>query len=324
MLDEANRRGKSFFVIVSIVTAIAVVYSLFFNKPKYDAVCTFMINDDGGQGLNTIMNFASQIGVGLPQTGITGDKVQDLLESKSIITKSILWKKSNQEIFANELIDSLNLQKKLKKYLLINDDFHFKNIKEEALTPLEFKASDLICKIIKESYLNIKINKSEIIECSILTSNQECSKLLCDNLVRNASNFYISKEIEKNKNLLVVTQARFDSIQQVLFQKENMVYKGIDASKLNIRQAGSFDLNVLKREVTMLTNMYSQTASNIDRLKFEIESKTPIFQLIDQPHLPIEPQKLKLTLILFLGLFSTIFLFVVYLIFVKIGMEVRK
>ena len=309
MLDEANRRGKSFFVIVSIVTAIAVVYSLFFNKPKYDAVCTFMINDDGGQGLNTIMNFASQIGVGLPQTGIT---------------KSILWKKSNQEIFANELIDSLNLQKKLKKYLLINDDFHFKNIKEEALTPLEFKASDLICKIIKESYLNIKINKSEIIECSILTSNQECSKLLCDNLVRNASNFYISKEIEKNKNLLVVTQARFDSIQQVLFQKENMVYKGIDASKLNIRQAGSFDLNVLKREVTMLTNMYSQTASNIDRLKFEIESKTPIFQLIDQPHLPIEPQKLKLTLILFLGLFSTIFLFVVYLIFVKIGMEVRK
>ncbi len=323
IFKEAKKRIKVFFFILLFVGGISLIYSLFFNKPKYEATITFMINEDGGQGLNSIMNFASQIGIGVPEQDITGDKVQDLLQSERIIFCSLLYSTQNNQIFGNELIDSLKLEKRIKKFLRTDNDFHFAHNKMENMQPDEIRTMGWLSKEVKEIYLTVKIDKSEIIECTITTSNQICSKILCEQLVTNASNFYINKKVEKNKILFNITQVRLDSIKQVLFDKEMLLNKSVDATKYNVRQTGTFDQNVLKREVSMLNNMYMQTADNLDKVKFEIESKTPIFQMIDKPYLPLEPIKLKAALILFLMLFFSALVYFIYLIFVKIETELN-
>ena len=320
---DAKKRIKVFFFILIVCSGIGLGYCFFFNQPKYDATITFMINETGGQGLNSILNFASQIGIGMPESEITGDKVQDLIQSQSIISASLLSKTSNNQLIANELIDSLHLQKRIKKYLKTDVDFRFKNDNLDNMDAKEIRVINWLCSTIREKFLNIKINKSEIIECAITTTNQLSSKILCEQLVSHASNFYINKKIEKNKVLYQLVQNRFDSLRQVLFDKEILFNKNIDATKLNIRQAGTFDQNVLKRELSILGIMYNETAQNLDKVKFEIESETPIFQLIDKPHLPLEPMQLKPVLMIFLTLFFSFLLFVGYLIIVKINTELH-
>ena len=323
-------KQKTIFIAGIIGAVIGLTFALF-EKPTYKAVLTFAMEEDkggGGGGLSGALGLASSFGIDLGGAGGGGgafaaSNLSELMKSRLLVEKVLL-----EPIVINSKITSLaelyiemyDLRTSLFYMKSSVSDIHFLPSTKRSNFTLQQDSllQEIHRSLIKENITIIqKDKKISILTMEVNSTNELFSKIFCESIAKETSNFYIETKSKKAKINVDVLQKQVDSVKnalngaitEVAYETDN-VYNMNPA--LNIKGAPSKLMQVdVQANTAILTNLVVQ----LELAKITLRKETPLIQLIDKPILPLEKEKFGKLKSIILGGFLAGFLYVLYLIF---------
>lgn len=311
---------------------VGFVYASF-QKPSYLATTTFVLEEDkaGGGGLGGALGLASSFGFDLGGGGgglFTSSNIIELMKSRLVVEKTLLnpVEIAGKEISLADYYIQINELKEdlAKKPKLANINFPV-NSDRTQFSLLQDSILQVISKeLIKENLVIVqKDKKVSIISLTVKTESELFSKLFCEQLLKETSDFYIETKSKKARLNVDILQHQADSIRTEL----NSAITGVATTSDNVYNLNPA-LNVkrtpsIRRQVDVQANtaILTQLVAHLELSKVSLRKETPLVQLIDRPILPLEKDKLGRLKSLVLGGFLAGFFTVLYLV---LGQLYRK
>jgi hypothetical protein len=317
--------------IAALGGIIGFVYASF-QKPTYLATTTFVLEEDkGGGGLSGAMGLASSFGFDLGGGGgglFTSSNIIELMKSRLVVEKTLLnpaqvkGKKislADYYVQINELKEGWD-----KKPSLANINFPV-NADRTKFSLVQDSILQLISEDLITNNLMIaqKDKKVSIISMTVKTESELFSKLFCEQLLKETSDFYIETKSKKSRLNVDILQKQADSIRAEL----NGAITGVATASDNVYNLNPA-FNVKKtpgtrRQVDVQANtaILTQLVAQLELSKVSLRKETPLVQMIDRPILPLEKEKLGRLKSLIFGGFLAGFLTVLYLVFMQLYMK---
>ena len=319
-------KWKLIIGIAALGGIIGFVYASF-QKPTYLATTTFVLEEDkgGGGGLGGAMGLASSFGFDLGGGGgglFTSSNIIELMRSRLVVEKTLLnpVQVAGKEIsLADYYIQINELKKGWAKNPKINNINFLVNAERSKFSLVQDSILQTISADLIKNNLMIapKDKKVSIISLTVKTENELFSKLFCEQLLKETSDFYIETKSKKSRLNVDILQHQADSIRAEL----NGAITGVAAASDNVYNLNPA-YNVKKtpgtrRQVDVQANtaILTQLVAQLELSKVSLRKETPLVQLIDRPILPLEKDKVGRLKSLVLGGFLAGFLTVLYLVF---------
>ena len=322
-------KKKNIFIAGLIGVTIGLTFALF-EKPTYKAVLSFAMEEDKGSsggGLTGALGLASSFGIDLGGAGGGGafaaTNLSELMKSRLLVQKVLLEPiQINGKIITlleyyiqfNDLRGKWNNKEVLNNiYFLPNADPTKFSIQQDSII------REIHKRLVEKEKLSIlqKDKKVTILFVEVNSENELFSKIFCENLAKETSNFYIKTKIKKAKINVDVLQKQVDSVKNALNSAISGVANETDNvynmnPALNIKGAPSKKKQIdVQANTAILTNLVVQ----LELAKITLRKETPLIQLIDRPILPLEKEKFGKLKSIILGGFLGAFLYILYMIF---------
>ena len=145
---------------------------------------------------------------------------------------------------------------------------------------------------------------------TVKTESELFSKLFCEQLLKETSDFYIETKSKKSRLNVDILQHQADSIRAEL----NGAITGVASASDNVYNLNpAFNVKrtpSTRRQVDVQANtaILTQLVVQLEMAKVGLRKETPLIQLIDRPILPLEKEKLGRFISLMLGGFFAGFL----------------
>jgi uncharacterized protein involved in exopolysaccharide biosynthesis len=319
--------------IAALGGIIGFVYASF-QKPNYLATTTFVLEEDngGGGGLGGAMGLASSFGFDLGGGGgglFTSSNIIELMKSRLVVEKTLLnpVQIAGKEISLADYYIQVNELKEgwSKKPAVANINFPV-NADRAKFSLQQDSILQTISSGLTKNNLTIaqKDKKVSIISLTVKTESELFSKLFCEQLLKETSDFYIETKSKKSRLNVDILQHQADSIRAEL----NGAITGVAAATDNVYNLNPA-YNVKKtpgtrRQVDVQANtaILTQLVAQLELSKVSLRKETPLVQLIDRPILPLEKEKLGSLKSLVLGGFLAGFLTILYLIVGQLYLKV--
>jgi len=317
-------------IIAGIIGGLIGLILVFNKKPTYLAELTFAMDEDKGGGISGAVGLASSFGIDLGGGGgggaFSASNLGELMKSRLIVEKVLLspiQTNKGTTTLAEYFIQINGLRKGWElNPVLKNIQFATKTDRSK----FTFQQDSIFKKIhqilIDKDVLSIlqKDKKVTILTIQVTSQDELFSKLFCEKLAKETSNFYIQTKSKKAKINVEVLQKQVDSVKNELNYAITGMSTEIDHiynlnPALNIKSTPSKKRQIdIQANTTILTNLVVQ----LELAKIGLRKETPLIQLIDLPILPLDKNKpSKLKSIILGGLLSVI-LCILYLIFGRI------
>jgi uncharacterized protein involved in exopolysaccharide biosynthesis len=310
--------------IAALGGIIGFVYASF-QKPNYLATTTFVLEEDKGGGMGGAMGLASSFGFDLGGGGgglFTSSNIIELMKSRLVVEKTLLnpVQVAGKEISLADYYIQINELKEdwAKKPALANINFPV-NADRTKFSLVQDSILQTISAGLTKNNLVIaqKDKKVSIISLTVKTESELFSKLFCEQLLKETSDFYIETKSKKSRLNVDILQHQADSIRAEL----NSAITGVATASDNVYNLNPA-LNVkrtpsTRRQVDVQANtaILTQLVAQLELSKVSLRKETPLVQLIDRPILPLEKDKVGRLKSLVLGGFLAGFLTVLYLVF---------
>jgi uncharacterized protein involved in exopolysaccharide biosynthesis len=312
--------------IAALGGIIGFVYASF-QKPTYLANTTFVLEEDKGGG-GGALGLASSFGFDLGGGGgglFTSSNIIELMKSRFVVEKTLLnpVQVAGKEISLADYYIQINELKEgwAKKPALANINFPINADRTKFSLEQDSILYGISAGLIKTNLaIAQKDKKVSIISLTVKTENELFSKLFCEQLLKETSDFYIETKSKKSRLNVDILQRQADSIRAEL----NSAITGVATTSDNVYNLNPA-LNVkrtpsIRRQVDVQANtaILTQLVTQLELSKVSLRKETPLVQLIDRPILPLEKEKVGRLKSLVLGGFLAGFLTVLYLVFGKL------
>ena len=311
--------------IAALGAIIGFVYASF-QKPTYLATTTFVLEEDkGGGGLGGAMGLASSFGFDLGGGGgglFTSSNIIELMKSRLVVEKTLLnpVQIAGKEISLADYYIQINELKEgwAKKPALANINFPVNADRAKFSLEQDSILYGISSGLTKNNLVIAqKDKKVSIISLTVKTESELFSKLFCEQLLKETSDFYIETKSKKSRLNVDILQRQADSIRAEL----NGAITGVAAASDNVYNLNpAFNVKrtpSTRRQVDVQANtaILTQLVAQLELSKVSLRKETPLVQLIDRPILPLEKDKVGRLKSLLLGGFLGGFLTVLYLVF---------
>ena len=322
-------KWKAIFIFGIIGALIGLTIALF-EKPTYKAILTFAMEEDkgsGGGGLSGALGLASSFGIDLGGAGGGGafaaTNLAELMKSRLLVEKVLLepieingktLTLAEYYIQINKLREGWEKNSTLRKIqFLPNADRSNFTLQQDSILQKIHKS------LIDKEHLSImqKDKKVTILSIEVTSENELFSKIFCESIAKETSDFYIETKSKKSKINVNVLQRQTDSVRNALNGAINGVANETDIvynlnPAFNIKGAPSKKRQIdVQANTAILTNLVVQ----LELAKITLRKETPLIQLIDRPILPLQKEKFGKLKAIILGGFLSGFLYILYLIF---------
>jgi hypothetical protein len=323
-------------LIVSIIGALIGLTIALFEKPTYKAVLTFAMEEDkgGGGGLSGALGLASSFGIDLGGGGGGGafaaSNLTELMKSRLLVEKVLLKPIAiNGKIItlAEYYIQINELRSKWEKKATLKNIQFLPNADRSNFTLQQDSILQQFHKsLIDKEHLSImqKDKKVTILSIEVNSENELFSKIFCESIAKETSDFYIETKSKKSKINVNVLQRQTDSVRNALngaitgvANETDNVYNLNPAFNVKVAPSKKMQIDV-QANTAILTNLVVQ----LELAKITLRKETPLIQLIDRPILPLVKEKFgKLKWIILGGVLAGL-LYVLYLIFRQLYMKI--
>ena len=323
---------KLIISIAALGGVLGLVYASF-QKPTYLAKTTFVLEEDksGGGGLGGAMGLASSFGFDLGGGGgglFTSSNIIELMKSRFVVEKTLLnsVQIASKEISLADYYIQINELKEgwAKKPALAKVSFPVNADRTKFSLEQDSILQTISEEVTKENLVIIqKDKKVSIISLTVKTENELFSKLFCEQLLKETSDFYIETKSKKSRLNVDILQHQADSIRAEL----NGAITGVATASDNVYNLNpAFNVKrtpSTRRQVDVQANtaILTQLVAQLELSKVSLRKETPLVQLIDRPILPLEKEKIGRLNSLILGGFLAGFLTMLYLIFGRLYMK---
>jgi hypothetical protein len=329
-------KRKLIFIAGIIGANIGLTIALF-EKPTYKAVLTFAMEEDkgsGGAGLTGALGLASSFGIDLGGAGGGGafvaSNLAELMKSRLLVEKVLLEPIviSGKTITLAEYYIQINeLREDWEKTPTLKNIQFLPNVDRSTFTLQQDSILQKIHKsLIDKEHLSImqKDKKVTILSIEVTSENELFSKIFCESIAKETSDFYIETKSKKSKINVTVLQRQTDSVRNALngaitgvANETDNVYNLNPA--FNIKGAPSKKKQIdVQANTAILTNLVVQ----LELAKITLRKETPLIQIIDRPILPLQKEKFGKLKSIALGAILAVFLYILYLVFGRLYRKV--
>lgn len=295
-----------YILLVGLTGAIIGLTFAYFSKVAFTAELTFALEEKNGSA-SGLGNLASEFGfnIGGGNSGaFAGDNIMELMKSQFLIEKTLLSEPiiNNKKILLINYYTSLGKKKEGDKNNL-GPKVKFDNTNRELFTRAQDSVLGKIARGIKDGNLSVfKVDKKlNLITVRVNSLNEMFSKLFCEYLVKNVSQFYVDTKTANSKKNVVLLENRVDSVK---IELDNAMYGRAAFSDQNqglIRQRAAVPKLKQELRVQMLSNLYAELIKNLEFSRLSLMREEPLIQIIDTPKYPLKIQKLGKTKAVILG-----------------------
>ena len=327
-VDFIKSKWKSIFLVGTIGAIIGLTIALF-EKPTYKAILTFAMEEDkggGGGGLSGALGLASSFGIDIGGGGggvFAASNLAELMKSRLLVEKVLLAPiliNGKTISLAEYYIQINNLRETWENNRTMKDIEFLPNADRSKFTLQQDVILQQIHKnLIDPKQLSImqKGKKVTILSIEVTSENELFSKIFCESIAKETSDFYIETKSKKSKINVNLLQKQVDSVRDALngaitgvANETDNVYNLNPA--FNIKGAPSKKKQIdVQANTAILTNLVVQ----LEIAKITLRKETPLIQLIDRPILPLQKEKFGKLKSIILGGSLTGLLFILYLIF---------
>lgn len=273
----------------------------FMAKPTYTASLNFILaNTSGSSG--GLMSIASQFGVDLSSSDndvFNGDNIILLMESRRMVQQALLSKPKGSKLsLLNIYCENNLLDESWQK------DDHLKNVYPfpDALSewaPVQDSMFREIYKSVTDGNLTVdKPDKNVNIYDVVTVSHSEIfSYYLTKYIVDVTSSFYITTKTKVANNNLDMLQHEADSLRKLLGRAITTTAAQTDVT-FNLNPAYSIQRSSSQQsqaQATVVGTAYGEVVKNLELAKITLQKETPLYQIVDEPMLPlVQERKSKL------------------------------
>jgi hypothetical protein len=289
---------------------------------QYVSKLTFVLEDGKGGG-GGLASLAGQFGIDVGGAGggsiFSGDNILLFLKSESLIREALF---SNYDIEGKKTIaDKYAETNELKSSWAKNEKMGAIDFGKLSLQTLPRKEDSLLQKI-SETIINnelsvVKVDKkASFIQVKTTMRDELLSKIFAERLVDIAAKRYISSKTKTKQANVQKLQNKADSLVALL---NNRTYTAASTQQqlVDINPAlrsAPIAAEISARDKTIAATLYAEVVKNLELSKTLLNQETPVIEMVDQSHLPLEKVKASKSKSLVLGGFLAGFLMVAYLL----------
>ncbi len=318
---------KKLLITCIALGAIAGALAAYFKKPTYTARLTFVVDDTkSSSSLGGLSSLAGQFGLNLDALSggsgiLQGDNIKELVKSQNLIKNTLVSSYDSVKTLADQYAAVYKLNKKWSKFTENGEVVKFPLNAKNNTRLQDSLLHEMIELILEKGQFDIRKpdKKLDFFEIQVEFRDEKLSKLFCQRIINQSTNFYIKTKTKRLKTNVDRLQIRADSIERLL---NNKVYS------LSATERNSLDLNpafndaeakveVKKRDKTLLSSVYTETVKNLEASKTMLAQETPTVQIVDEPELPLKKNNLKYWIAITVGVFIMVVLFVLYKLLTK-------
>jgi hypothetical protein len=273
----------------------------FRQKPKYEAVTTFILEEKSGGG--GIAGLASQFGFNVGSLGgggsiFSGDNILDILKSKKIVQQVLLSPIDNagpdKATLADIYLEFTGSKKSWHKNPLLAN-ISFANVRKQ-MSPIQDSVLNAIYKgIIKDHLITDRPHKqSSIIKVKVTAGNSVFARLMSERLVQEASKLYLDIRVGSIHDNIEQMQMRSDSL-LILLNAQS--YNAAASQPLDFNpgmRTATVHSEIANRDKTVLAALYTEVTKNLEMSKLLLSQQTPVIQFLDTPELLLNDSKKSL------------------------------
>jgi uncharacterized protein involved in exopolysaccharide biosynthesis len=317
-------------IVLAGVIGGLIGFTYAYRQPtNYKAVLTFALEEEkSGGGMSGLGSLASQFGFDIGGSGggaFAGSNLIELMKSRLLVEKTLLnpIQIEGKTISIAEYYIQINKMREAwdKNPTLKNIQFLPNADREKFTLQQDSILKGIYSGLTAPGNLTIaqKDKKVSITSIEVISLNEKFSKIFCENLAKETSEYYVEIKSKKARMNVEILQKQTDSIRAEL----NSAITGVATAADNV-----FNLNMAmnvkrspgaRRQVDVQANtaMLTSLVTNLEMSKMALRKETPLIQIIDRPILPLEKEKVGKRKSLILGGFLSALLSIVSLVFHK-------
>jgi hypothetical protein len=305
----------------------------FLKKPVYMATLTYAVEDSkaGGGGLGSLASsFGFDIGGSANGGAFAGPNLMELFKSRAMVEKTLL---APVTVAGNTIsLAELYIQnKKWRKNWEEDPQLQGIAFPPEADRSQFTRVQDSIFGVIYDNLSKTSLSveqrdkKVAIGTISLRDTDELFAQKFTLALTQTVTDFYVETKSQRARENLEILEFQTDSIREAL----NMAITGVAVANdntfglnpaLNVNRVPSAKKQVdVQANTAILTELVKQT----ELARVTLRKETPLIQIIDQPILPLEMERLGKAKGLILGGFLFGFFMVLYLVFKRLWQELN-
>ncbi|HEY6977117.1 MAG TPA: Wzz/FepE/Etk N-terminal domain-containing protein [Chitinophagaceae bacterium] len=303
--------------------SIALIY-VWLSKPKYTAEVSFILSNNS-QNNGSFFSIASQFGINLGSgntDAFSGDNIISLMNSRIMVQKALLEKPPGQnETLVNILVKELEMDEGWNGNDRTKGAYPFP-MDDSKMSYVQDSLFRSVYEMVRDNFLEVSRpdDNQAVYIVSTTSTNEIFSLYLTKFLVESTSKFYIDTKTSVAKSNLDMLQHEADSLRSLLSASISSTARVYDYTfNLNpALQSQRAPAQEGQLRVTVLGTAYGEVLKNLELAKINLQQQTPLYQILDEPHLPLRAEKTSRLIALIFGGFTGGFLVICFLLGRKI------
>jgi len=300
---------KRIAIVMFLTASVFLLFSLF--QPElYRAEASFIADDNSkSAGMGSMINIASQLGLGGGGLRDNTGKLLELLKSRRILETALLDTaviEGRKDLIIHFYLELTDQGKEIREI----SDFADVQFTSDSVPSRRNQA--ILSMIMGEYLKNILETDAKkgnaIVKIKIRTIHEELSRVFCESLIKALNTYYISTTTQQQQQMFDILKFRADSLKSEIENTEFDMAASTDRNMLSPKMEQRIDAVRLKREVTVLNILYTEVIKNVEMARFSLLNETPVLNVIDAPVYPLPKEMYSPKIFTFWGLCTGLFL----------------
>lgn len=284
-------------VIAGVIGGVLGIAYAYFSKPAYTAELNFVLSD--GTSQSGFSSLASQFGIDLSNAGtdvFSQDNAMFLMTSRKMLARALFRTLPNsRESLINLYARTEKLDKKWKEDAHLQKAYPFPAA-YSSLSPVQDSLFREIYTTIKKKHFDVQQPDKKMNVFSVTTNyeNEVFACYLTQYLVEESSAFYIETKTSIARQNLSMLQREADSLRNRLGANITSMATGTDRTfNLNpAYQVQRVPVQKSQADAAVTQAAYTEVVKNLEIAKITLAKAHPIYQVIDEPTLPLKQEKI--------------------------------
>ena len=266
---------------------------------------TYIFSLEGGRGggsISSLTSFSSLFGLGGGSMGaFSGDNLVELMKTRAMVERTLLREVPDLEPKMNFmeyciLVDSARvkcaeIERKPGKFTLCDVNFPL-NQERKSFTRQQDSFLMAIANGLAEKIDVIKNDKKlSFVTFSFSYADEAFSKKFADAYVDEVSTFYIDTKTALSRKNIESFERQADSIRKEYDKALSSRAYYADENVNAARQVVGVQIQKKQTDIQILGTGYAEMIKNIEVLKLDLAKESPLIQIIQEPHFPLDNDK---------------------------------
>ncbi|MDQ6814069.1 MAG: hypothetical protein M3040_10040 [Bacteroidota bacterium] len=309
-------------MLIAVAGGLVAFFYAANKKPTYTALLTFVLSSESR--VSGLTSLASQLGFASGASGgsdlFAGDNILTLFESRNMTGRTLFKIPPGQhQTLLNIFVKAKELDKEWKKFPATQNAFPFPNDPAKITGVQDSLIREVHASIIAKHLQVGRPNKAlSSYTLSVTSVNETFSYYFTNFLMKETASFFIETKTRLAKQNLEMVQKEADSLRRLLGNTITATAASVQRT-YNMNPAMQVERAPIQRNqanASFLTNAYSEIAQNVIIAKLDLQKQMPLYQIIDEPTLPLKAVYSNPYLYFFAGFLATAFLTIVVLLVV--------